>query len=144
MRKAFSLLSAIVIMVMMAAIASLVFDTTGKMVKETTAQYKKEQAILLARSATEYVVLQIQNSLKAGGDGCFTGSMPYIKPILGIASYITYTTQFIGPASSSICTTNKTNSNSDDNAVIIDIDVTYGEPDTTLLMHYRRRTLQGL
>jgi hypothetical protein len=58
-RKAFSLLTAIVIIVLMATVAVLVFNLSGKMVKSTTTQFHKEQAVLLAKSYTEYAVMAI-------------------------------------------------------------------------------------
>jgi len=58
-RKAFSLLTAIVIIVMMATISLLVFNLSGKLGKGTTAQFQKEQAILLAKSYTEYALMAI-------------------------------------------------------------------------------------
>ena len=58
-RKAFSMLTAIVIIVLMATVSMLVMSLSGKLVKETTAQYQREQAILLANSYTEYAVLAV-------------------------------------------------------------------------------------
>lgn len=58
-RKAFSLVTALVIIVLMASIAMLVFNLSGKMVKGTTVQYNREQAVLLAKSYTEYAVMAI-------------------------------------------------------------------------------------
>jgi len=58
-RKAFSMLTAIVIIVLMATVAMLIMNMSGKLVKETTAQYQREQAILLAKSYTEYAVMAV-------------------------------------------------------------------------------------
>lgn len=58
-RKAFSMLTAIVIIVLMATVAILVTSLTGKLVKETTAQFQREQAVLLANSYTEYAILAV-------------------------------------------------------------------------------------
>ena len=58
-RKAFSMLTAIVIIVLMATVAMLIMNMSGKLVKETTAQYQREQAILLANSYTEYAVMAV-------------------------------------------------------------------------------------
>lgn len=60
MRQAFSLFTAIIIMMMMASISVLVFDTAGKITSETTGQYRKEQSRLLAKSYTEFAILAIQ------------------------------------------------------------------------------------
>lgn len=61
-RKAFSMLTAIVVIVLMATVAMLVMSLTGKIVKETTAQYQKEQAALLAKSYTEYAILAVMSN----------------------------------------------------------------------------------
>ena len=69
MRKAFSLLTAIVMIVLMSAVAALVFNISGKTTKETSTQYRKEQAILLAKSYTEYAILAIQGH-NIANNGC--------------------------------------------------------------------------
>jgi len=59
MRNAFSMITAILVIVLMATVAMLIFSTSGKMVKETTTQYQREQAMLLAKSYTEYAILAV-------------------------------------------------------------------------------------
>ncbi len=58
-REAFSMLMAIVVIVIMASVAMLITSMSGKLVKETTAQYQREQATLLANSYTEYAVMAV-------------------------------------------------------------------------------------
>ncbi len=58
-RKAFSMITAIIVIVLMATVAMLVMSMSGKLVKETTAQYQREQAVLLANSYTEYAVMAV-------------------------------------------------------------------------------------
>jgi len=58
-RKAFSMLTAIVTIVLMSTVAMFVMSLSGKLVKETTAQYQREQAVLLANSYTEYAVMAV-------------------------------------------------------------------------------------
>jgi len=58
-REAFSMVTAIVIIVLMSSVAMLIMNMSGKMVKETTAQFRQEQAILLANSYTEYAVMAV-------------------------------------------------------------------------------------
>ncbi len=60
MRKAFSLITAIFVIVLMSTVAALVFNLSGKTIKETSTQYRKEQTALLAKSYTEYAILAIQ------------------------------------------------------------------------------------
>ncbi len=56
-KKAFSMVTAIFTIVIMATLTSLIMGITGKTIHETTAQYQKEQASLLARSYTELAIL---------------------------------------------------------------------------------------
>ena len=58
-REAFSLIMAIVVIVLMATVAMLIMTMSGKMVKTTTAQYQQEQAILYAKSYTEYAIMAV-------------------------------------------------------------------------------------
>ena len=56
-KKAFSMVTAIFVMFIMASLTALIMNVTGKTVKETTQQYQKEQAMLLGRSYTELAIL---------------------------------------------------------------------------------------
>jgi type II secretory pathway pseudopilin PulG len=56
-KKAFSMITAIFVIVIMATVSALIMNITGKTVKATTQQYQKEQAQLLARSYTELAIL---------------------------------------------------------------------------------------
>jgi len=57
MRKAFSMITAIFIILLMASVAAFVMSLTGKVTQETVTQYRKEQAILLAKSYTELAIM---------------------------------------------------------------------------------------
>ena len=59
MRKAFSMLTAIFIIVLMATVAAFIMNLSGKMVKGTTAQFQREQSVLLAKSYTEYAIMAV-------------------------------------------------------------------------------------
>ncbi|AKF24390.1 hypothetical protein YH65_02505 [Sulfurovum lithotrophicum] len=61
MRQAFSLITAVFVIIIMATLAAFVFNTSGKIVQQTSAQYRQEQAALLARSYTELAVLAVIN-----------------------------------------------------------------------------------
>jgi len=51
--------------------ASQLFDLSGKMIQETTTQYQKEQAVLLAKSYTEYAIMAVMsNDRNATGKDC--------------------------------------------------------------------------
>jgi len=70
MKPAFSMITAIFVIVIMAGILALVSSLSGKIVKETTAQYRKEQAALLAKSYTEFAILAIQGNQLSGANTC--------------------------------------------------------------------------
>jgi len=56
-KKAFSMVTAIFVMFIMASLTALIMNVTGKTLKATTHQYQKEQAQLLGRSYTELAIL---------------------------------------------------------------------------------------
>jgi len=68
-KKAFSMITAIFTIVIMASVTSLIMGVTGKTIRETTAQYQKEQASLLARSYTELAILYALHRDRIA-DGC--------------------------------------------------------------------------
>ena len=57
MKPAFSMITAIIMIVLMSTVAIFVMNIAGKVTKETTSQYQKEQAILYAKSYTEYAIM---------------------------------------------------------------------------------------
>jgi len=59
MRKAFSMITAIIVIVLMATVGTFILNLSGKMVKGTTAQFQREQSMLLAKSYTEYAILAV-------------------------------------------------------------------------------------
>jgi type II secretory pathway pseudopilin PulG len=67
-KKAFSMITAIFVIVIMSTVTSLIMNITGKTVKATTQQYQKEQAALLARSYTELAILYVINYDRTAGD----------------------------------------------------------------------------
>jgi len=58
-KKAFSMITSLVVIVMMATIGVYVLNTSSKIVKDTGAQYQREQAALYAKSYTEYAILAV-------------------------------------------------------------------------------------
>jgi len=59
MRRGFGLITAIVILITVSTLMTLMIGLSGNSVKSTMDLYLKEQAELLARSATEYAILAI-------------------------------------------------------------------------------------
>ena len=68
-KKAFSMITAIFVIVIMATVTALIMNVTGKTIKATTQQYQKEQAQLLARSYTELAILYILHYDRTAGTG---------------------------------------------------------------------------
>ena len=69
-KKAFSMITAIFVIVIMASVSALIMNITGKTVKATTQQYQKEQAALLARSYTELAILYSIHYDRTAGNNC--------------------------------------------------------------------------
>jgi type II secretory pathway pseudopilin PulG len=61
MKKAFSMITAIFVIIIMATVAVLVFNLSEKTIKGTSIQFRTEQAAILARSYTELAVLAVMN-----------------------------------------------------------------------------------
>ena len=59
MRKAFSMITAIFVIVLMATVAAFIMNLSGKMVKGTTVQFQREQSMLLAKSYTEFAIMAV-------------------------------------------------------------------------------------
>lgn len=59
MRKAFSMITAIFVIFLMATVGAFILNLSGKMVQGTVAQFQREQSILLAKSYTEYAIMAV-------------------------------------------------------------------------------------
>jgi type II secretory pathway pseudopilin PulG len=57
MRKAFSMITAIFVMLIMATVSMMILNLSSQTTKNTTMQYKQEQAILYAKSYTELAIM---------------------------------------------------------------------------------------
>ncbi|MFT7880514.1 MAG: type II secretion system protein [Sulfurimonas sp.] len=66
-RKAFSLITAIFLILIMASVSMFVMSLSGKMVQGTTVQYQKEQAVILAKSYTELAIMTVMANVRDGG-----------------------------------------------------------------------------
>ena len=154
-RKAFSMLTAIVVIVLMATVAMLVMSMSSKMVKETTSQYQEEQAALLAKSYTEYAVMAVTandrtvNCLTTinGTTGDATAASPNNGYLINTnISYIGF------PAALGSCTAGALDSgvttSSTPLTIIVDVYVYYKDLDNPLPaapnMTYHRRTVQKI
>ena len=149
-RKAFSMLTAIFIIVIMSSVAALVMGTAGKIVKETTTQYQKEQAVLLAKSYTELAIMAVSANANRDTDCLDTINGNFEGGSTTDGGYTVRTEiSYIGDANITSCAnvlsstvvTTKSLLN-----IIVDVYVTYqdlGNPNNTDIT-YHRRTLQKI
>ena len=95
-KKAFSMITAIFVIVIMATVSSLIMNVTGKTIKETTQQYQKEQAQLLARSYTELAISRVLNK-ERNATACFNTFTENFGEKSGFHGYdITVNIRYIG------------------------------------------------
>ncbi len=157
--KAFSLITAIFMLVILSTIALLVLNISAKTVQETTAQFRHEQSKLLAQSYTELAILSVMGHDRASGT-----CIKYIKAdintltigqknpgsnIKNIGYKVKVTIQYIAnnfPKHSSCVMLNTHNTSSPMGPhMLIDTYVSYRNPDNpTQDIGYFRRTLQKL
>lgn len=142
-REAFSLIMAIVVIVLMATVALLIMTMSGKMVKTTTAQYQREQAVLYAKSYTEYAIMGVM-----ANDRNTTTCLNNINATVDnytIKTIISY----IGNVEVSSCTNVVSNAIVTPGSplnIIVDVFVSYPDADhpDDLNMTYHRRSLQKI
>ena len=158
-RQAFSLVTAIFIILLMSTVAGFVMNLSGKVIKETTTQYQREQAILYAKSYTEFAIMSVMSNDRQGTTTCInditaTNIVPLGTTNIGITQGYDVRTHiaFIGPnAEISPCFDNRElgNPSSNDLNIIVDvyvdyIDITHPNPANALRITYHRRTLQKI
>ncbi len=144
-RKAFSMLTAIVVIVLMASVAMFIMSLSGKMVKATTTQYQREQAMLLSKSYTEYTVMAVTAN-KHNSTNCLnTINGAYQDYNITVKlSYIANTSTDISNCSRRLSTA-VTTPGSPLN-IIVDVFVRYPDYDhpDNLMKTYYKRTLQKI
>jgi len=152
MRKAFSMVTAIFVILLMASVAVFILNLSGKMVKGTVAQFQREQAMLLAKSYTEYAIMAVTanehnssnclNTIAGGFGDDGTGSDLYTIAV--DISYIGNTNLHgnCNPLSNTVATLNSPLN------IIVDVSVSYPVLDhpaaTAPRITYRRRSLQKI
>lgn len=67
-RKAFSMMTAIAMILIMSSVALLINSLSSKLLKETVTQYQREQAVLLANSYTEYAIMAVTANDRSPGN----------------------------------------------------------------------------
>jgi len=152
------MITAIFTIVMMASVTALIMNVTGKTVKETTVQYQKEQAILLARSYTELGLLYAMHYDRGVNSDCLEtitaqfGDNANLYEITINLKYISNDTllpQTCEDNGNTIArwVDNGTGGFNQTISVVIDVYVRYrdfDDPTTTRRITFHRRTLQKL
>lgn len=80
MKKAFSLILAIIFILAIASIGALSFSISSAGAQSTTKQYMHEQAELLSQGAIEYAILRIQQTDFAQAGKCINKITTNLKP----------------------------------------------------------------
>jgi hypothetical protein len=146
MRNAFSMLTAIFIIVLMATVAAFIMNLSGKMVKETTVQFQREQAMLLAKSYTEYAIMAVTaNDQNTTCLNSINGSYKDYKVNVNI-SYIGHHNILNGGCTNILNPVNDVISPKSPLNIIVDVFVRYPDYDhpDDLNMTYHRRSLQKI
>lgn len=152
MRSAFSMLTAIFIIVIMSTVAMLVANLSSKSVKATTAQYQRAQAMLYAKSYTEFSILAVTAHDRA------TNCVQTIKGTIGnideggykIRTHIAYIADSseLGSCAGGVRQLNSTDISTDSTplTLIIDAYVDYKDLDNTTgpVLTVHRRTVQKI
>ena len=158
-RKAFSMVTAIVVIVLMATVAVLILNISGKIVKETTAQFQREQSMLLAKSYTEYAIMAVMSNNRTGTNTCLNRIDGDVKiddssaitvangngyRVRVFISYIGSATEVVA-ACTNVLSASVTTVDTPLNFVI-DTYVDYKDPDNTAgsWIAYHKRTLQKI
>jgi hypothetical protein len=127
-RKAFSLITAIFVMLIMATIGGFIMSLSGKMVQETTAQYRKEQSILYAKSYTELAIMAATaKTCVKKIKGSAGGTATQVKE--GQGYFIEVRLLYLGTCSNKINSGIISYSDSINTVVLIDTYVHYRDPE---------------
>ena len=144
MRNAFSMLTAIFIIVLMATVAAFIVNLSGKIVKETTVQFQREQSALLAKSYTEYAIMAVTAN-EHNSTTCLN-SITGTYGIYNIQANISYIGNNLDGSCARILNVNPIITPKSPLNIIVDVFVSYKDLDhpDDLNMTYHRRSLQKI
>lgn len=157
MRKAFSMVTAIFVIVILATIAMLVLIMSSTTAYNTTTQYRHEQAALYARSYTELAIMSVLDYNRTQNNNCVNQINGTIGNYNDGSGYdITTIISYIGNTPIGCNKPSNANSTTLSNMpdIIIDVYVRYKDPEhvatsgaagaTAPAITYHRRTLQKI
>ncbi|WP_331775851.1 type IV pilus modification PilV family protein [Sulfurospirillum sp. 1612] len=147
MRKGFSLITAIIFLFVVATLSILALSMSTQSAKQTTDQYLKIEAELLAKSATEYALLAISGHEVNATNGCLNHiDIKYPTSGTNYTHDVNITIQYIGdnlPASPKCTQLGTDIVTADSNrTVIIDTIVTTNPTVSLEPIRIHRRTIQ--
>jgi len=143
----FAMIMAIILIVVLSTIMAIMLNLTQKTTKETTNLYLKEEAVFLAKSATELALLEISGHDRgAGGNTNCLSQVNAVypnatSPIFDINTTIRYIGLNCVNGLNYIPTITTPESNG---SVLIDTTVTSTPGTSTQTIRYFRRTIQKL
>jgi len=153
MRSAFSMITAIFVIVIMSSIGALIVNMGGKVVKITTDEYQHAQAELYAKSYTTYAIMAIEANNRSVdcledinaniGDNPNNGNGYRVRTRI---AYITNASVDTSKCSSTRVLNSSVSEASTPLTVIIDVYVDYKDPDNPSgpWMTVHRRTIQKI
>ena len=156
-RQAFSMITAIFVILLIATLGSFIMNLSGKMVQETTSQYRKEQAILYAKSYTEFAIMTaISKPCVTKITASVDNTQEQVKK--GDGYFVDIRIQYVGTNSTCTNTVGSgiiTDPSAQENIILIDTYVRYRNPESIGARNslawavdpgitYYRRTLQRL
>jgi len=144
MRKAFSMLTAIFVIVLMATVAAFIMNLSGKMVKGTTAQFQREQSVLLAKSYTEYAIMAVTAN-EHNSSNCLN-SITGSYGIYDVQANISYIGNNLDGSCARALNINPITTPKSPLNIIVDVFVSYTDIDhpDDINMTYHRRSLQKI
>jgi type II secretory pathway pseudopilin PulG len=92
-RRGFAMIMAIFFMIIISSLLLYMLASTSESVQRTTNDYLDEQAVLMAKSATEYAILAVSGYDRAANNGCINtinARYPNVNPIFNITTTIQY------------------------------------------------------
>jgi len=155
-REAFSMFVAIIVIILMSTVGILVMQMTGKVSKNTLLQYRKEQAILLAKSYTELAVMAVtandRNNVFTAGNDCLENIDATTEAVAANGYRVRTRISYIGANIFGTCSPQRVLSNGVVTPksrinIIVDVYVDYQEidnADSAVWTTYHRRTLQKI
>ena len=143
MRRGFSMLTALIFMVLVATLGALALSLSTATVKQTSDLYLREQAELLVQSATEYALLAISGHAINTTNGCLNTINATYENIFDINISLYYMGNGL-PAGCQTLTGNLNNITTTDSniTVVIDTIVSTADGISTEPIRLHRRTIQ--